>query len=203
VKGLYAIIDPEHCDGRDPLWVAGEVLHGGCAAMQLRAKTLSDRLCLSLARGIAECCAEHGVPFWMNDRPDLALLSGASGLHLGQGDLALDDARSLFPGALALSTNTLAQAREAASLGVDAIGFGPIFATSSKTNADPSVGLEALREVCCAVSIPVIAIGGITLEHAAAVASTGASYAAAIGAICRAFNPHVAARELHDALRAG
>jgi thiamine-phosphate pyrophosphorylase len=139
----------------------------------------------------------------MNDRPDLALLSGASGLHLGQTDLALDDARTLFPGAFALSTNTLAQAREAAALGVDAIGFGPIFATSSKINADPSVGLEALREVCSAVDVPVIAIGGITLQHAAAVASTGASYAAAISAICRAFNPHVAARELHEALRAG
>lgn len=203
MNGLYAIIDPEHCDGRDPLWVADEVLHGGCAALQLRAKALGDRQCLRLARGIAERCANHGVPFWMNDRADLALLSGATGLHLGQGDLSFEDARTLFPGQLALSTHTLALAREAASLGVDAIGFGPVFDTASKLNADPSVGLSALTEVCAAVSVPVIAIGGITLEHASAVARTGASYAAAIGAICRAFNPHSAARALHEALRAG
>jgi thiamine-phosphate pyrophosphorylase len=139
----------------------------------------------------------------MNYRADLALLSGASGLHLGQGDLAIDDARTLFPGQLALSTHTHTLARDASDMGADAIGFGPIFDTASKANADPSVGLEALREVCAAVSVPVIAIGGIRLEHAAAIARTGASYAAAIGAICRAFNPHLAARELHEALRAG
>jgi thiamine-phosphate pyrophosphorylase len=203
VNGLYAIIDPEHCDGRDPLWVADEVLHGGCAALQLRAKALTDKHCLRLARGMAERCAHHGVPFWMNDRADLALLCGASGLHLGQGDLSIEDARTLFPGQLALSTHSLTLAREAAGLGVDAMGFGPIFDTTSKLNADPSVGLAALSEVCAAVSIPVIAIGGITLEHAPAVARTGAAYAAAIGAICRAFNPHTAARALHEALRAG
>jgi len=204
MKGLYAIVDPEHCLGRDPLWVASEILHGGCAALQLRAKTLPDRVGLSLARALSARCQDHGVPFWMNDRVDLGLLSDAQGVHLGQGDLALPDARRLFPRALlGLSTHDVAQARLAAAQGADVIGFGPIFTTTSKLRPDPCVGLDGLRAVCDAVDIPVIAIGGIELTHAAQIAATGASYAAVISAVCRASDPREAARALHDALRAG
>jgi thiamine-phosphate pyrophosphorylase len=204
VIGLYAIVDPEHCAGRDPLWVASEILHGGCAALQLRAKQLTDRALLALARALAERCAEHGVPFWLNDRLDLGVLCGASGVHLGQDDVPLEDARRVLTrGALGLSTHDLAQAVDAASRGADVIGFGPIFPTRSKLRPDPCVGLDGLREVCAAVSVPVIAIGGIELAHAGELARAGASYAAAIGAVCRATDPRVAARALHEALCAG
>lgn len=204
MRGLYAIIDPEHCLGRDPLWVADEVLRGGCAALQLRAKQLSDRARLTLARALAARCRGHGVPFWLNDRLDLALLSDAVGVHLGQDDVPLDEARRLVPGRLlGLSTHSLAQARDAEVLGADLIGFGPIFPTLSKQNPDPCVGLEGLREVCATVRCPVVAIGGITRAEAPEIARTGAAYAAVIGAVCGAESPYEAARALHDALRSG
>jgi len=200
-KGLYAIIDPEHCLGRDPLRVADAVLRGGCAALQLRAKLLADRPRLALARALAARCRAASVPFWMNDRIDLALLSEADGVHLGQDDLALSDARALWRmRALGRSTHTLAQARAAEREGADVIGFGPIFTTTSKRNPDPSVGLAGLREVCTAVRCPVVAIGGITLAHAAELVGAGASYIAVIGAVCGADDPESAARALHAAL---
>lgn len=204
MRGLYAIIDPEHCRGRDPRWVAEEVLAGGCAALQLRAKALLDRELLSLARALATRCAARGVPFWLNDRIDLALLADAHGVHLGQDDVPLADARTLVGGrALGLSTHSLAQAQAASAAGADLIGFGPIFATTSKLRPDPCVGTEGLRDVVQNVSCPVVAIGGITLAHAAEIARTGASYAAAIGAICGAERPGAAANALHAALIAG
>ena len=204
MRGLYAIIDPEHCDGRDAVWVAQEVLLGGCAALQLRAKGLSDQARLALARTLAALCATHRVPFWMNDRVDLALLSGAAGVHLGQEDVSLADARRLFVhGQLGLSTHNVEQAESAVTAGADVIGFGPIFATSSKLRPDPCVGLDGLREVCRQVQCPVIAIGGINLTHARAIAHSGAAYAAVIGAVCTARDPREAARALHFALIEG
>ncbi|MET0341172.1 MAG: thiamine phosphate synthase [Polyangiales bacterium] len=200
MKGLYVIVDPEHCAGRDPERIAEAALRGGCAALQLRAKQLSDRARLALARALASRSRAAGVPFWMNDRLDLALLCGADGAHLGQDDVALADARTLFPRALGLSTHDLAQARAAAHAGADLIGFGPVFPTASKRNPDPVVGLDRLRDVCAAVQVPVVAIGGITHAHAAEVARAGATYAAVIGAVCGAVDPEAAARTLHGAL---
>jgi thiamine-phosphate pyrophosphorylase len=201
MKGLYAIIDPEHCRGRDPLAVAEAVLSGGCAALQLRAKQLSDREKLALARALAARCRAARIPFWLNDRIDLALLVDADGVHLGQDDIPLADARRLWPARmLGLSTHDLAQAQAAVAQGADAIGFGPVFATSSKKNPDPCVGLAGLRAVCRTVTIPVIGIGGITAGFAGEVAEAGATYAAAIGAICAADDPCEAARTLHAAL---
>jgi thiamine-phosphate pyrophosphorylase len=201
MKGLYAIIDPEHCLGRDPLWVAEQVLRGGCAALQLRAKTHTDAARLALARALASLCAAAHVPFWMNDRVDLALLSDAAGVHLGQDDLPLPEARRLWPDRqLGLSTHSREQALAAAAAGADVIGFGPIFTTSSKLHPSPCVGLELLREVSASAACPVIAIGGIELAHAPALVQSGASYAAVIGAVCRADDPREAARALHDAL---
>lgn len=204
MKGLYAIIDPEHCRGRDPLAVAEAVLTGGCAALQLRAKQLPDRDRLSLARALAARCRAAQIPFWLNDRIDLALLCDADGVHLGQDDIPLSDARRLWPTRmLGLSTHDLAQAQAAVAQGADAIGFGPVFATMSKKNPDPCVGLDGLRAVCQAVPIPVIGIGGIDARAAGDVAAAGAAYAAAISAICAADDPCAAARALHRALVPG
>jgi thiamine-phosphate pyrophosphorylase len=204
MKGLYVIVDPEHCAGREPLWVAEQALRGGCAALQLRAKQLPDGARLRLARALKQRCADAGVPFWMNDRLDIALLADADGLHLGQDDVPLSDARKLWGDrSIGLSTHTLPQVSTAQIAGADAIGFGPIFATRSKLAADPAVGLTGLREACARVSRPVIAIGGIALEHAADIRRAGASYAAVIGAVCGAEEPARAARELHAALLAG
>jgi thiamine-phosphate pyrophosphorylase len=203
MKGLYVILDPEHCAGREPLWVAEQALRGGCAALQLRAKVMPDGARLRLARALKQRCSASGVPFWLNDRLDLALLCDADGLHLGQDDVPLSDARKLWGDRpLGLSTHTLPQASTAQMAGADVIGFGPIFATRSKLAADPAVGLLGLREACARVSRPVIAIGGITLEHAGEVRRAGASCAAVIGAVCGASDPARAASELHRALLA-
>ncbi len=200
MRGLYAIIDPDHCAGRDPRWVAEQVLEGGCAALQLRAKSGKDREQLALARALGERCSAAKVPFWINDRLDLGLLAEADGVHLGQDDVSIADARLIFKGLLGTSTHNLAQARAAVEEGADVIGFGPVFATRSKQNPDPVVGVRGLAEVCMAVKIPVIAIGGVDLSHARDLVISGASYAAAIGALCLAEHPRDAAHKLHKAL---
>jgi thiamine-phosphate pyrophosphorylase len=205
MKGLYVIIDPEHCAGRDPRWVCAQALAGGAALIQLRAKQLSDAALLTLARELGAACRAHHVPFWLNDRLDLALLAGADGLHLGQDDIAPSEARGLAPHlALGLSTHSLEQAECALSLPVQMIGFGPVFDTTSKQRPSPTVGLEALARVCRSLpTLDVVAIGGIQLASAAAVARTGAAYAAVISAVCAAPDPEAATRALCEALRGG
>jgi thiamine-phosphate diphosphorylase len=204
-RGLYAIVDPAACRGRDPVRVAGAILRGGCAALQLRAKDGSDRALLALARDLAAECRRAGVPFVVNDRPDLALLVGAGGLHLGQDDLPVAEARRIVGGAVAIgrSTHDEAQARSAVGEGADVVAFGPVFETASKANPDPVVGLERLERVCRESGLPVVAIGGITFANIEAVARAGARWAAAIGAVCGAEDPESAARALHGAFSIG
>src|SRR5690348_14101053 len=96
-RGLYAIVDPSACRGRDPEMIAGAILRGGCAMLQLRDKVNCDRDRLALARRVAVLCRSHWVSFVMNDRPDLALLAGADGVHLGQEDLPIAEARRIAP----------------------------------------------------------------------------------------------------------
>jgi thiamine-phosphate pyrophosphorylase len=202
-RGLYAIVDPEYCAGRDPRWVAGEILRGGCAALQLRAKQPLPALPLrELGAALLGLCRDAGVPFFVNDHVWLARELGAEGVHLGQADLPTDQARREL-GEHALigrSTHSLQQAQEAQAQGANLLGFGPIFATQTKRDADPVVGLEQLAEVCRNVRVPVIAIGGITLETAAEVARAGAAMAAAISAVCAVAQPGAAAEQLHRAL---
>ena len=195
-RGFYAIVDPEVCE---PLPTTEAILAGGCAVLQLRDKRGDDGETLALGRELARRCRARGVPFVMNDRLDLALLIGADGLHLGQDDLPIEEARRYFGGPIGLSTHGLAQARQAAAAGADLLGLGPIFATTTKANADPAVGLEGLRQVCAEVSVPVVAIGGLEAMHAPSVAAAGAALGAAIAAVCRAENPMGAARCFHEA----
>lgn len=199
--GLYAIVDPERCGGRDPIALAEAILAGGCAAIQLRAKQLADRDRLALARRIRALARARGIQFVINDRPDLAILAGADELHLGQDDLPIAEARRIV-GAMPIgrSTHDLAQARAAVAEGADRIGFGPVFDTRSKERPDPTVGVALLSEIVRAVPIPVVAIGGITLERAPAVRASGVAHAAVIAAIGESDDPERAARDLHRAL---
>jgi thiamine-phosphate pyrophosphorylase len=202
MNGLYVIVDPEHCAGRDPSVVAEQALRGGAAVLQLRAKRLSDANKLALARDLRARCTRHGAAFWVNDRLDIALLAEADGLHLGQDDLPPSEARKLAPRlALAMSTHSPDQVRAALDQGITTIGFGPIFTTHSKEHPSPSVGLQGLRAVCAAhPGLDVIAIGGIQQLHAAEIAAAGARYAAVISAVCGAPDPEAAARALSSAL---
>ncbi|MEQ9075956.1 MAG: thiamine phosphate synthase [Sandaracinaceae bacterium] len=197
--GLYAIVDPTACGERDPERVAEAILRGGCALLQLRMKHGPDAPRLALARRLAARCRAHGVPFVLNDRADLAALTPAW-LHLGQDDLPIAEARRLVDAPIGRSTHDEAQARAAVAEGADLIAFGPVFDTRGKDAPDPTVGLDRLADVCAASPLPVVAIGGLTLERAPRVAATGARWGAAIGALCRADDPETAARALHLAL---
>jgi thiamine-phosphate diphosphorylase len=200
-RGLYAIIDPEHCGGRSPIEVAEAVLRGGCALLQLRAKALPDREWLALARVLASRARARSVPFVVNDRPDIAVLAEADGLHLGQEDLPIAEARKIVgPMPIGRSTHNLGQALAAVAEGADLIGFGPIFPTRSKPNPDPVVGLGCLAEVVAAVDLPVVAIGGITVANASEVRRAGAPLGAVVTAVGEASDPEAAARTLHRLL---
>jgi thiamine-phosphate pyrophosphorylase len=183
-QGYYAILDPEHIQGRDPLVVADALIAAPCAALQLRCKNISDKHFIALALALREKTQLANVPLVINDRADIARLVNADGLHLGQNDLPIAEARKFFgQGCLGLSTHNLAQARQAVELGVDLIGLGPIFATRSKRNPDQQVGLQTLQRVCDSVQLPVIAIGGIGLNNVGDVVRSGARFAAAISSI--------------------
>jgi len=202
MRGLYAIIDPEHC-AQDPEQVTRAVLRGGCAVLQLRDKRSSDKEVAQLSRKLRVLCQEHGVPFVLNDRFWLVAEVGAQGAHVGQSDEPIERVRRELGSELQIgvSTHTLDQARDAVRRGADLIGFGPIFGTTSKQNPDPTVGLTWLAAAVAQISIPVVAIGGITLARAAEVARTGVPLAAAVSALCAAEDPERAARELHGVLQ--
>lgn len=201
-RGLYAILDPAISGGRSLVELAEAVLSGGCAVLQLRAKQLSDRESVELARALKARCVSHRVPFVMNDRVDLARIVDADGVHLGQDDLPIDVVRPLLGDMwIGISTHTLTQAIAAEKAGAAMIGFGPVFPTTSKENPDPTVGVTRLREVAGSVNIPVAAIGGVTSGNVHDVATSGAAYAAVISALSTADSPEATARELHRAMR--
>lgn len=176
MRGLYAIIDLDFLNQRgvEPLAFADAVLRARPAALQLRAKSAGAREALELLRALQARASRAGVPVFANDRPDLALLAGCHGVHLGQSDLALADARRLAPElALGVSTHGLDQLERALSERPAYVALGPIFGTASKRNPEPVVGLEVLVEAsrrCRAAGVPLLAIGGLTHHNAASVA---------------------------------
>lgn len=206
LRGYYAILDvpaaaPDQASvvDLDDLARQAELLlaaHPCC--LQLRAKSLGAAEMRDVALLLRNRCRAAAVPLCVNDRIDVALAVGADVAHLGQDDLPLADARRVSGGRLIIgySTHRPDQAAAAVAGGADYIGFGPIFDTGSKLRPDPTVGLEALRAVCAATPIPVVAIGGITLATLASVAATGAAAAAVISAVNKASNPTEAARQV-------
>ncbi len=207
LAGLYAIVDASALAKaqRDPVGFARALLVAKPAALQLRAKNLSAREALALALKLAPLCREAGVPFVVNDRVDLALAASADVVHLGQDDLDLRAARSIAPKlAFGISTHTPEQLARALEERPDYVAFGPVFATASKAHPDPVVGLEGLARARSIVNeskapeTPLVAIGGISAENAARVASF-ADAGAMIGALVTA-DVSANARALHEAL---
>jgi len=211
LQGYYAILDVlgTSLDLRDALDHAGQLLAAAPCCLQLRGKQLGPGLLCELGHALRPLCRGTGVPLCINDRLDVALAVGADAVHLGQDDLPLAEARAARKAARAdwlvigVSTHDLAQARTAEAGGADYLGFGPIFATRTKKNADPAAGLPALAAVVASVRVPVVAIGGITLETAPAVAAAGASAAAVIADIDRAVDRAAAGRCIAAAFRGG
>jgi len=184
---LYAIIDVESCvrAGRMPLDVARAFLSGGARWMQLRAKGWGSGAMLDLASAMQAEAARAGATLIVNDRADVAALAGAGGVHLGQDDLSPADARRLVgPQAIVgWSTHTAEQVTAALGLPISYLAIGPVFGTGTKDTGYEAVGLEAVRAAAAAaapVGVPVVGIGGITLERAPAVIAAGASSVAVI-----------------------
>lgn len=196
IKGLYAIIDNSIRSDLSNIEIAKRVLAGGAQIIQLRGTGLSSRELLEQAREIRELTKAAGAIFIVNDRADIALLSGADGVHLGQDDLPIAEARKILGRGkmIGISTHNIEQAVKAEQEGADYIGFGPVFDTKTKADAEEAKGLQALREIKQRVSIPVIAIGGINLENMGEVIDAGSDGAAVISAIIKAENMEDATR---------
>jgi thiamine-phosphate pyrophosphorylase len=163
----------------------------GVRLLQFRDKRASARELLRKSRGLAELLLPEGVTFFVNDRADVANLAGASGVHVGQEDLAVEQARVVMGEAkfVGVSTHNLEQFACAARTTADYIAVGPIFRTQTKENPDPVVGLELLRQARRLTEKPIVAIGGITLERAAEVMAAGADSVSVISDILQAPEP--------------
>jgi thiamine-phosphate pyrophosphorylase len=187
IAPLYAILDPEHIAGRDSRQVLDELLEGGVQWLQLRVKALSPAEFFALAKRVRSATRARGCTLIINDRVDIALACEADGVHLGQDDLPLIAGRKLMGGKIVgISTHNLDQARAAEKDGADYIGFGPMFGTSTKDTGYTARGVEMLRQIHAAVTLPIVAIGGITEQNVAQVWQAGADSAAIISDILRA-----------------
>ncbi len=189
---LYGILDLDYTPAERAADVVSRMLEGGVDIVQLRAKSALDATILSAARQIQPLCAEAGVPFILNDWPHLVAEAGADGVHVGQDDLPLSEARRLA-GAGAIvgkSTHSLDQARAAAAEGADYIGFGPLFATPTKPDYPP-IGTREILRVHELVSIPIFCIGGIKAENLASLLAAGAQRVVIVSGILQA--PDIAA----------
>ena len=199
---LYAIIDPAQTKNLEPLEVADALLSAGVRLIQYRGKTDSSRRLFEVCSPIAERVRQAGGIFIVNDRADLARITGADGVHVGQEDLPVEDARRVLLAGqrLGVSTHTRAQFEEAAATSADYIAFGPVFLTGSKERPDPVVGLERLREMRGLARKPLVAIGGITLDNAASVIEAGADSVAVIRDLLAADDIEAQARKFLNVL---
>jgi thiamine-phosphate pyrophosphorylase len=178
-----------------------EAAAGGAQIIQLREKNVDDRILLKRALEVRQVTRKAGVLFILNDRPDLARLAEADGVHLGQQDLPVREARRILgPDALVgVSTHNLEQLQQAILDGASYVGVGPTFASSTK-DFEELAGLDFVRSASEETSIPAFAIGGITLANAAGVVEAGARRIAVGAAVCKAGDPRAAAAALRRAL---
>ena len=202
---LYAVTDRHWLAGRTLAGCVEEALRGGVTFVQVREKddrALPHGAYLAEARELRALCHAHGVPFVVDDDADLALECGADGVHVGQGDLPVGEARRRIgaDGILGVSASTVGEALAAERAGADYLGVGAVFPTGSKADAT-SVSLGELAAICGAVDIPAIAIGGITRDNVAELAGTGIRGVAVISAIFAQPDVGSATRDLRMQVR--
>ena len=197
--GLYAILDAGP-GGDANLALAKTLAASGVQLIQLRDKSGSSRRIYETSLRWTKTLSASDVRLIVNDRPDIAAMSGAGGVHVGQEDLPVEAARKLSGARrwVGVSTHNLEQLREAALTSADYIAVGPIFPTAMKQNPDPVVGLELLRAGRRLTEKPLVAIGGITIESAEAVFRAGADSVAVIRDLVTAADPGRRAREFLD-----
>ena len=201
--GVYLVTEEALSGARTSEEIALAALRAGIRIVQVREKQGTTRRALVIALALRGATREHGALLLVNDRLDLALAAEADGVHLGQGDLPVATARTILgPDALiGLSITDPAQLEAPDVLEADYLGVGAVFPTSSKTDARDT-GLELLAAARAAVDLPIVAIGGITLENAAAAVRAGADVLAVISAIAAAPDPGSAARRLLEVVQA-
>lgn len=199
---LYAILDAEHTAGRSPEGVCETLLSVGVRLFQYRDKKGSSRQMLEAVRSLVALIHGKGARLIVNDRADVALVAGADGVHLGQGDLPVKSARSILTPdqCVGLSTHNLDQLQRAVASTADYLAFGPVFSTGSKTAPDPTVGLDGLARARQATSKPLVAIGGITVSNARQVIQQGADSVAVIAGLLDAPDLAARARQFLDVL---
>ncbi|WP_076789455.1 thiamine phosphate synthase [Chlorobium sp. KB01] len=198
---LCVITDEAVC----PISLAEKALHGGAAMIQLRHKTASGSQLFSWGVEITRRCRAYGALCIINDRIDIALACKADGVHLGQQDLPASAARKLLGNSriIGVSASSPEEAIQAERDGADYIGFGHIYPTLSKEKGFDPVGPETLRRVSALVSLPIIAIGGISKSNASLVIGHGAAGIAVISAVSRAVDPVSSVQELLCSLQQG
>jgi thiamine-phosphate pyrophosphorylase len=206
---LNAIVDPERANGRSLVDLTRLVVAGGATLIQLRDKNGATRQMIETARAIKAALAGSGVPLVVNDRVDVALVAQADGVHVGQDDMRVEDARRLLgPGAIiGLSIKSVALANTAPIDLLDYVGVGGIYATTSKDNPDPPIGTAGLRDIVAAFrgrkrDLPVCGIAGIDAGNAGPVITAGADGVAVISALSMQADPQAAARALRGVVDA-
>lgn len=178
--------------------LAEMAIDGGADTVQVREKIGTTRQRIETAHAVQSVCAARQVPLIVNDRADIALAVAAAGVHFGQDDLPVAMGRRILPPDMVIgaSARTEEKILEAISEGADYIGFGPIYQTASKPDAETPKGLAGLRRMCQIARCPVIAIGGITADTVYDVIRAGAHGVAVISAVCKQPNPHIATQHL-------
>jgi thiamine-phosphate diphosphorylase len=194
---LYLVADPEHCRG-DLVSTIEAAIAGGVTMVQLRAKRTSDLEQFNLATRIRAVCLARNVPFLVNDRIDIALASGANGVHLGVNDLPIEAARSLGGSEfiIGFSPETDDQLQSSSRRGADYLGIGPVFGTATKADAGSELGLGEFARRARLGRLPSVGIGGINAQNAGSVLTAGASGVAVVSAILGADGATEAARQL-------
>ncbi len=199
---LYAVTDRAWLRGRTLIEQAEEALRGGATCLQLREKELDDGSFLREARELKSLCGKYRVPLIVNDNVEIAIECGAAGVHIGQHDAAADQVRQrIGPDMLlGVSAQTVEQAVKAEQDGADYLGVGAVFSTGTKPDAD-DVSFDTLKAICDAVSIPVVAIGGISQKNICALAGSGIDGVAVVSAIFAAGDIEQAAKDLRRTVR--
>lgn len=195
---LIVVTDPDCGAGRAVVEVVRAALRGGAPAIQLRMKHGSAREMAAMARALLAETRPAGALLFVNDRVDVALATGADGVHVGQDDLPAAAVRRIAPPGflVGVSAETVELARRAEADGADYVGVGPVYAKGSKADAGDAVGLARITDVARAIGIPVVGIGGIAISNAPAVIRAGAAGVAVISAVMRADDPEAAVRAL-------
>jgi thiamine-phosphate pyrophosphorylase len=204
VRGLYVIIDPQVTNGRDPMEIATSAVRGGARMLQLRDKLRDKGEILPLASALQQLCQAHDADLIINDHVDLAAAVGSAGIHVGQTDLPVAQARQVLSPfqVLGRSNHEIDELVQSQEMGVDHLAFGAIYHTGTKGVGRPPQGVDRLREARKATSLPLVAIGGINAGNVAPVVEAGADCICVTAAVGSAPDPEAAAAQLVEAIRA-